>query len=285
MKTIALALFSFLLSGLIDATFSNDLSSDPELFYRIRMLDGSSLIGKIISEDENSIVLRTISGFDRELELSEIESTRTMRGRVRNGKFILTDPNSNRLLFIPTARPLPDGAGSIALYEVFFPMVSIGFADAITLAGGYSIHLSTVEQVYYFAPKVTVLTSDNLDIACGMMYFNSTKHGSEGNGIVYVVGTKGSSERAITLGLMWDYRGEELEKHPMGVIGGEIQISNTHKLIMENWFSTNSKSSMTSIGVRFIGPRVSSEFGLFTSLDTGSSFSPWINMIFNFGYN
>lgn len=288
MKTLVIAVFFLALLGMVSVGYSNDEADDPEKAYRIVMHDGSSLVGNIISEDDKSITFKTISGLEMTVPLEQIKSLKPLYGQIRNGKYVRFDPNSTRLLFAPTARALPSGGGYVSLYELFFPFVSVGIGDMITLAGGFSIFPGAEAQLYYFAPKITPFQFENLDLAVGIMHMGITDGSDVGGGIIYTVGTMGSRTAAFTFGLGWGYSGEEVGNKPVVVLGGEVQISNSIKLLTENWFPPDGEFSLISLGIRFFGDNLSTDIGFFMPAgieSDGTVYLPWVNFVYNFGFD
>lgn len=288
MKAITLALLLFIISCYVNVAFAYEGAEDTESAYRITLMDGSTLIGNITSEDDTSIIFMTISGLEMVIELEKIDRIKPLSGEIRNGRYIRYDPNSTRLLFAPTARPLQSGQGYVALYELYLAFFGIGVGDIITLAGGFSIFPGMDEQIYYFAPKITPIQYENLDLSCGIMHLGFTGNSDIGAGILYTAGTYGSRTSALTLGLGWGYLGEEVGDNPVVVIGGEVQLSNSIKLLTENWFPPGTDFSMVSLGIRFFGENLSTDLGFFipTGIDgEGTFFFPWVNFVYNFGHN
>ena len=288
MKVVTLALLLIVISSHVNIAFSYDWVEDTEPAYRITLNDGSTLIGNIISEDDTAITFTTISGLEIVIELEKIDRVKPLSGEIREGRYIRYDPNSTRLLFAPTARPLKSGQGYVALYEFYLGFFGIGVGDIITLGGGFSIFPGLEEQIYYFAPKITPIQYENLDISAGVIHLGFTGDSDIGAGILYTAGTYGSRTTALTVGLGWGYLGEEVGDHPVVVLGGEVQLSNSIKLLTENWFPPGTDFSMVSLGIRFFGENLSTDLGFFvpTGIDgQGAIFFPWVNFVYNFGHN
>jgi hypothetical protein len=77
----------------------------------------------------------------------------------------------------------------------------------------------------------------------------------------------------------------ELSDDPSLVIGGEVQLSNSIKLITENWFPPKMDGGLVSFGIRFFGESIAGDFGLMRSTNSSSSgfpFLPWVGFVYNF---
>ncbi len=288
MKKTLLILLLMAISGQLNTSFSYEYMFDNDHPYRLTLHDGTSLIGNIIYEDDKAVTFKTISGLEMVIEHEKIDKIRPLSGEIREGKYIRYDPNSTRLLFAPTARPLKSGQGYIALYELYLAFVGVGVGDILTLAGGFSIFPGVDEQIYYFAPKITPVQYENLDLSCGIMHLGFTGESEIGLGILYTAGTLGSRTSALTVGLGWGYAGDEVGDNPVVVLGGEVQLSNSIKLLTENWFPPGTDFSMISLGIRFFGDNLSTDLGFFipTGIDDEEAFFfPWVNFVYNFGHN
>lgn len=257
----------------------------------VRLRDGSVLYGRIIERSEARIVVVTTSGARIELTPVQVESIRPVTARGRDGRVWAPDPNATRLFFSSTARPLEKGEGYVSSYFLFFPMVAYGVTDRITIAGGTPILPGLIGEMWYFAPKVTLLNREKLSLAVGALGFWFTDASiGESVGIAYTSATYGSRDRALTLGAGWGYISDagatDFSSRPVFMLGGETRTSSSVKLITENWLaiSDGNVSGLVSGGVRFIGPRLSADLGLGGAVgESGGCCIPMVNFVWSFG--
>jgi hypothetical protein len=93
----------------------------------------------------------------------------------------------------------------------------------------------------------------------------------------------------VTLGLGYGYSEGEFASKPVVLLGGETQLSNSFKLITENWFPIGSDVVLLSLGVRFFGDNLSADLGFFYPMENGQGISegfpfiPWLGFAYNFG--
>lgn len=265
---------------------------DTTQVVRIILVDGTVVVGQVLAEDATTVQFRTTSGVTLQIPAAQVRRREVLPPEGQ-GRFGRLDPNRTRLLFASTARPLPSGKGYVGVYEVFFPFVGVGVADRLTLAGGMSLLPGASEQLFYLAPKLTVLQTPRTHVAAGVIAAGAT--GQRGlAGIFYGNGTFGSQEKAVTLGLGFAFLSEELEDDndievsdtPMLLFGGELQLSNSLKLLTENYVvPAIDEAALLSAGVRFFGDRLAADLGLFTSPaawgDVDFPFVPWVGFIYN----
>ncbi len=256
-----------------------------EKVQRIILNDGSELVGFIEYDHGDSVSFNTFSGLSMTIPKNQISRIEKLAGEVIGGEYYRMDPNNTRLFFGPTARSLRSGHGYFSVYEIFFPMLAIGIADVVSLAGGISLFPGAPLQILYLAPKITPIHTDNLDIAGGVLYINSTIENFGGFGIVYGVGTYGNEKASFTGGLGWGFARGELTNKPILLLGGELRLSNSLKLISENWIPPDSDIQFISFGLRFFGDKVAGDFGLIHPLGSRIEyfpFIPWIGFAYNF---
>jgi len=187
---------------------------------------------------------------------------------------------------VVTDAQIPTTPVYISLYQLFLPFVAVGVADVVTLAGGISLLPGAEEQLIYFAPKITVLNQEYASLATGLIHFTVTGGGEEGVGIYYGVATFGNPDAALTCGLGWGYAGDETADNPVIMFGGELRLSNSVKLVSENWLIPGSDVVPISFGFRFFGENLATDIGFINlaGADMGGwPFIPWVNFVYNFG--
>jgi len=252
---------------------------------KIALRDGSEIFGTIVRTDSAMVQFKTSSGIMMEIPRREIKKIDTLSGEFVDGEYHRFDPNRTRLFFAPTARPLGAGQGYFSAYEIFFPFLAVGVSDFLTLAGGISLLPGADEQILYFAPKVTPLHLKAIDVSAGVLYLTSTGGNGDGVGIMYGVTTIGSPRASATIGLGWGFHGEDISDQPIVMLGGELQVSNSVKLITENWIPPSSDVAMVSFGIRFFGEHLAADLGLIHPAGArmeGFPFIPWIGFTYNF---
>jgi len=283
-------LFVFTLLVLLSAGFSNlsaQQDSAASALYKITLSDGSELFGTVQSESGAEIKFTTVSKVEMTISKHQIRSMEKTSNKIVNGEIRRSDPNKTRLFFAPTARSLKSGQGYFSDYELFFPMIAVGVGNVVTLAGGVSLIPGASGQAIYLAPKVTPLHVKNADVAAGVLYISiPDDHDSWNVGIAYGVGTYGTDEAALTFGLGWGFTEGDFANKPIVLLGGELRLSNSVKLISENWIPPSSDFALASIGIRFFGDQLAADLALVTPLGartTGFPFMPWVGFVYNFG--
>lgn len=274
----------FLHLVLFNAAFSQkDTSRNSPV--RITLKDDSELIGEIVERDSISTLFRTLSDITISIPNNQIIKIDLLNGEISGKKFFRRDPNNTRLLFAPTARALTPGQGYFSTYQIFFPMIAIGLANYLNIAGGVSLVPGGTQQLLYFAPKVIFLNKEDISFAGGMLLTNLGISEWDINGLYYSVLTFGKRRISGTVGLGWGFTGNEVNENPIIMLGFEYQISNSSKLVSENWIFPNSDFHLLSFAFRFFGEKLAADFGLIHPLGaeiSGFPFIPWVGFAYNF---
>jgi hypothetical protein len=261
-------------------------SSQVSKVYRLLLKDGSEIVGTIVTEDSTLVNFQSVSKIRMSVPRNQIKAIAPLAGNIVDGEFRRSDPNYTRLFFAPTGRALKNGQGYFSAYEIFFPFIAVGVGDIVTLAGGMSLIPAASSQIFYLAPKITPLHLQNFDLSAGVLYINALGSDFSGGGIVYAVGTYGSSDHALTVGLGWGFAGGEIANKPILLLGGEIRLTNSIKLISENWIPPGTDFVVYSFGFRFFGESVAADLGFIrpSKMDSsGFPFIPWLGFAYNFG--
>lgn len=251
-----------------------------ESLYEIRLADGSVLFARVAEVRGETIVLVTLGGVRLEVERSQVQEVRSAEGRVVEGEFWREDTNLSRLFFTATGRTLERGDAYVGTYFVVLPFFAYGITDRFTLAAGAPLTFGQLEP-FYVAPKLQIIRTPGAEISVGtiVVFFDG-----EQVGILYGVGTFGTKDNALTLGLGFGFEGEDFSGQPVAMIGGESRISRRIKLVTENYFLPGETGAVLSGGIRFIGERFSTDVALGGFAGDGSFCCfPLINFSYAFG--
>jgi hypothetical protein len=254
---------------------------DSATVVRLRLNDGSEVLGRVLAWDTDSLTVETTLGLRLRIPPAALRSWRVQRGRLAGGRFLESDPNASRLFFAPTGRTLPAGDGYFADYYLFFPFLAVGATDWLTVAGGASIIPGADNQLVYAAPKLGLVRGPTVNVGVGGIY--ATVPGEEGSvGAVYGVATFGSEDQALTLLAGYPFVNGERTREPGVVLGAERRVAGRAKLLIEAWRLPGVNEVPAIFGMRFFGNRVSVDFGLLYVLGAeteGFPFFPWVDFV------
>ena len=258
----------------------------------ITLNDGSTLTGKITKVNVDSIAFTTQMGemtisIDKIVEIKEVASS-----SFKGGKFWFPNPNQTRLYLSPTGRMLKKGQGYFSDLLLFFPSVSFGVTDNITLGGGVSLFpgVDIDKQLYYLIPKIGFNAGKNVAIAGSVLIMRIPGFDDDGfdtpksMGIVFGTCTIGGEDNSFTFGVGHGYVGDEFAESPAVLFGGEYRIARRLSLVSENWKFPDVDNPLISYGLRFFGESISVDLALFNVLSEDFFFPgiPMVGFIWNF---
>jgi len=252
-----------------------------ETLYEIRLTDGSVLFARVTEVEGDTIVLVTSGDLRLEVARSQIREVRVAEGRLVEGEFWREDQNLSRLFFTATGRALERGEAYIGTYFVVLPFFAVGVTDRFTMAAGAPLTFGQLEP-FYLAPKLQIIRTPGAEISVGtlIVFLND-----EQVGITYGVGTFGTKDHALTLGLGFGFAGDEFSSQPLAMIGGESRVSRRIKLVTENYFLPGETGVVYSGGLRIIGERFSTDLAIGGFVGGGESGCclPLVNFSYAFG--
>ena len=320
MKTLTTAIHAAILAALPLATWAQDvppvpassLAQDLERpgseIVTIKMTDGSSLVARVIDQDDQRLRIVTAGGLAMEIARASVE--RIDRGGREDASSRPSDSNYTRLLFSPTGRPLGKGEGYFSDHYVVFPGVAYGITDHLSVGAGVSVvpSLGLGEQLFYVAPRFGQQFSERVAVSAGVLYAHAGGEGDQGGlGLGFAMATLGKPDKSLTLGggvartIEYDsvtriVNGRtvyETRKHaahtPVIVVGGTVRVAPRIALVSENWLvlheDFNIKEQPFALGVRFLGDRLSADVGVILIgelIDEGFPI-PWLSVTYHFG--
>lgn len=271
----------------VSAPFLYPLQRSPSAFpggaVAFHLTDGSVLNGTLVGVSPASVTIRTLAGLQVTVPDAVLDQVRLLAGRIQRGTFYRQDPNTTRLLLAPTARPLPSGRGYIADYFLFFPTFAMGITGNLSLGAGISLIPAAESQLAYLAPRLAFTLVPRLHAAVGglKLFIPDEKDVT----LVYNAWTLDTQNSGWTFGAALPLSGDE--DRPILLIGAETQVSQSIKLLTENWIFTGSDALLLySGGIRFFGERLAVDFALVGSsegLGGGFPFIPWVDFSYILG--
>jgi hypothetical protein len=267
-----------------DSVMASEL--DTSKVVKITLTDNSVLFGQILAESDTLTEFKSSAGLLISIKPNIIKEKEYLKGETIDGKYIRYDPSNSRLFFFPTARTAKAGSGYFSDYELLFPFLSISVTDFIVLSGGMSILPGASEQLIFIAPKVRFFNSENFCASGGLLYINIPEE-VDNVALGYGVITIGSQKAGLSLGYGTQISSSsEEDLTGLVIIGGDIQVSNSVKLMSENYIPVGIEDMdiVYSFGVRFFGDNLSVDLGFFgvTAETRGWPFIPWVGFAYNF---
>jgi hypothetical protein len=223
------------------------------------------------------------SGGVVEVRRTQVRGLRAVEGEIHDGELWARDPSDNRLFFGPTGRTVGAGKGYLAVFEAFFPSVSVGLSERVTMGGGTLLVGDLGENhPFWLVPKVKVVDQERAAVSVGALAITALENGWAG--ILYGVGTFGPPDQSLTLGVGYGWIDDDLADRPAILVGGESRVASGVKLITENYLipGGDGYELLLSAGPRFFGERLSADLGIAVlASGGGGGFFPLVNFVYN----
>ena len=148
------------------------MQSDTSITHLLRLRDGSTLMGKLLSRDSVSVRFATNGGI-LTIPVANVAEIKTVVSTEMHGdEYWFPDPNRTRLFFAPTGRMLEKGEGYYSNTDLLLQNFVGAPSDNVTIGGGFSVVPSNDflnNNLYYLTPKVGVFASPKTNAAVGAL--------------------------------------------------------------------------------------------------------------------
>lgn len=220
----------------------------------IILLDKAEITGKLVSENEQEIVVNSTSLGLVTFQLSEVKKVIYLdpRGRIPN-------PNPTRYFIGQSAYTLEKGEGYYQNIYGFVNLVSYGITDRFSiLAGTELISLFSGSPILYTNLKYGVPISDKLQGAISFSYLTSAGDlaGELNLGSLNALLTYGNKEHNVTVGTGYALANGEINDTGILTIGGMSRLTNKLAFITENYVLLSDGRALFSGGLRYIAKKM-----------------------------
>ncbi len=271
--------------GILFAQISpGDVEVDSSKTVEITLTDRSTLIGYIVSVDDEELELRK-DATRIFVQLSQIRSIREV-DLTRKGALWFENPNYSRLFFSPTARPLKKGDGYYQNIYIFFNNFAYAATDNIAFTAGFTLIPARriSEQLYFLTGKFGMEVSPGNYIGGGLGV--ATAGGAEEGLVIGYANYTRSFHRASLTGGVAGFTLSDTDAGTYAFyFGGDYRISQRVALVTENFIFPESPDPFgISYGVRLMGQRMSFDLAYFRpGLGSDVGFGvPYASVVFNF---
>jgi len=258
--------------------------SDSTAYYKFTLMDDSEIIGKLISTTPETYDILTHTNLRITIKKDQIKNVEMIEPNLSKFKIFRKDPHDSHLFLAPTAKTLPAGKFYFSVYELFFPVVSVGITDFFMLSGGFSLvpGIDLDEQIKYVSAKISPTGDSPVKFAFSTTYFSVWEEQDFTAGFGTV--TYSSGRVGLTGGVGFGFNSNEFMETPILILGGELQISNSAKLITENWIWAEEDVALLSFGIRFFSEKLAGDFGFLlpATKSTVGGFAPWLGFSYLF---
>ena len=252
----------------------------PELLgrsYGVELRSGTEFTG----------VLQTVSPEWLEFSTKELGLVRVQRSDLKRLELLTVEQaakgytdvgNGTRLFFAPTARNLRRGEGYLQDIAIYLIGVNYGITDNVSVGVLVPILPGLGANVFAFTPKASVALTEKFNVGAGVLYARAFGFGG---GIGYGVGTYGTADDNVTLGLGYGFAdGFEVSSSPVVVLGGAKRLSRSFSLLNENYIVSGGFAGL--IGGRLQGGRYGGSLGFLYGSFVGGIYPAYLEMTYRF---
>lgn len=261
---------------------------DDSTLMRIETKDGNEFIGHLIREDSSSIILKTAS-YGEILILTDfiLKKTVIQPDRIREGVLWFDNQQSSRYLWSPNGYGLKQGEGYYQNIWVLYNQVSVGLTDYFSIGAGMVplFLLGGAATPIWIIPKFSIpVVKNKFNVGLGVIAGVLAGEERSKFGIAYGVGTIGSRDNNLNIGLGYGYTGEGWAEKPIISLSGMIRVSSKSYLLTENYFIE--ELALISIGGRSFVRKVGIDYAIvipFTDDMEGFFAFPFLGITLPFG--
>ncbi len=280
-----------LLAGCV-AFSQQEVKQEPGKMVEIKLNDGTSMIGLVVSENSESITIKSKTFGEVTLKKSDIKEINEIKtSQMKDGKYWFKNPNSTRYLFGQTGRNLKKGDGYYQNVLITTNIAHYGITDWFSIGGGFEgISTFAGEPIFFIMPKFGFEITDKFSAGAGYIYANAAVviedgDGFEGIGLGYGVVTYGTDDYHGTFSLGWGQAGGELTNNPFISFSGFARVGRRIGLVTENWMIPSDPYYWVfSYGIKIIGERSSFDIALVNSKDIATVFPIGLPIWFSYNF-
>lgn len=287
-----LLFYLLVISSLSSISHSGFAQIQQDTTFHIETKDGNEFFGKIVSQDEEKIRLKTEKLGEITIQRKEILRILPVNAnRIIRGKYWFDNPQSARYFWSPNGYGLKKGEAYFQNVWVLFNQVSVGVTNNFSIGAGLvPIFLfSGSPTPVWITPKFSIpLSGDKVNIGVGALLGTVVGQSHSDFGLVYGITTFGTKDKNVSLGLGYGYAGGQWGNTPTVSLGTMLRISSRSYIISENYYIDTGRDFliMTSLGGRWVISRVGLDYGMILPV-TGNKENlfviPWLGVTVPFG--
>jgi hypothetical protein len=290
MKTHLVIFSMFFLVFLGNPLFAQQEEEQPPI-YRIETVDGNSFTGIILSETDDSILLRTEAlGELTILKRNIVKRTIVDRSA---GKFKEKNLHSNRYYLLNNSLGIPKGSGYYHNAWIFLNQAHYGITNNVSIGAGliplFLFGGATTNTPVWIVPSVTFpVSKDKVSLGANMIILTVTGTDAGVGGFLTFSGTLGNRNNNLNIGLGYGFYEDNWAETPLITISGMLRTGERHYLMTENFYvaAAGDFVMISFFGGRFDFRGLSLDYGLIIPIVEGMETIrpwPWLGLAIPFG--
>ena len=300
-KCTALLLFFVNMTICLSAQVKPEQKAEtkPETKYvHIEMIDGTSVDGKLIARQGDTVVVESATFGVLSLDIKNIKNIDALSAQnLKNGKAWFDNMHAIHGFATSTGFNLRKGEGYYGNTFLFFHYAGYGFTDNFSISGGTEIisliFESSAAPLFFLNPKFSFKADKALTIGAGalILFGGDNFFNNSGRFIVpHAVATFGNRNNNLSFGvaaLIVDGG-----TFPVFTASGQGRLARGVSIMTENFLGSNTNLGIS--GFRLMGKHLAFNLGLMYNFgnnndgfelfgDTGSPFVPFLGLHVPFG--
>lgn len=252
---------------------------DTSRIIRIETTDGNIYTGTIISEDLNTLVLKTENLGELRIRQPDIKSRTELKEFTRkDGNIWLPNPQSSRYFWAPNGYGLESGSGYYQNIWVLYNQFSLGITNYFSVGAGVLplFLFAGTSSPAWIVPKFSIpVVRDKVNIGTGGLL--GTIIGEDASfGLLYETTTFGSRDRNFSLGFAYGFAQDNWMKRPVINFSAMIRTGPKGYFITENYLipyendfaNTKKYAAFLSLGGRSIIRNIGLDYSLWIPIDS-----------------
>ncbi|TAL57567.1 MAG: hypothetical protein EPN85_13780, partial [Bacteroidetes bacterium] len=224
---------------------TKDVSSmekvDPQEYYLVTMMNGTTLQGKIVNRTEKDIVMETANIGRIDVDITKIKTIKSITpGNMQDGRYWFTTHVDAHYVIIPSAIALRPGEAYLQNTMGLFNSFDVGITSHFSCMGGIVIPMAA-----FIAPNINYKIRKGIHIGGGVLFADIT--GAPYAGAAYGQLTFGNRNSHLSVGGAYGvlegikkyYYVNKIEKIELGLISISAlkRFSPKYAIVTENWFT------------------------------------------------
>lgn len=283
--------YLLIISSLFFCTASfAQVKQDTSLFL-IETNDGNEYIGKIISQDKESVTIQTEQLGVLTIPKASIKRMEPIsKKQFVKGEYWFDNPQSTRYFWQPNGFGLKKGEGYYQNVWILFNQASVGITDNLSIGAGMVplFLFAGAPTPIWFTPKLSIpISPDKFNLGLGGLLGTVLGEPESGFGVAYGTATIGNRNTNMSVGLGYGYLSGNWADSPMVTLSAMIRTGKRGYILTENYYigTTEDDALILFFGGRRLIKNSGIDYGLMFPAVTGGSFVaiPWLGLTIPFG--
>jgi len=265
---------------------------DTTVLYRIETIDGNEFSGMILYQDSTRLKLLTDNYGEITIRQADIKRKEAlMQSQFKAGRVWYPNYQDTRYFWAPNGYGLRKGEAYYQNAWILYNQASVAVSNNFSIGGGMVplFLFAGAPTPVWIVPKVSIpVISDKFNIGVGALA-GVVISGEDFNiehpwfALLYGVGTVGSRDNNLSLGLAYGYAGGGWAKKPIINLSVMLRASPKSYFLSENYYISIDDENIViiSLGGRTITRHIGLDYGLFVPFYSDMEFFvaiPWIGI-------